>query len=1173
VTQVAFSPDGKRIASGGIDGTVRLCEATSLGHMAVLPGGDGKVTALAFSPDGNWLVAGGTKLTENFAAPGQYWTVRNGWLALWHCGAETRLRAMLAWANAGVDSIVFAPNGLTLVVGLRFGMDASGNLSTGLVQLWDLRGDALQERGRLEVPLGDFLFQGPSALGCAPGVADLARSHLNAHIAILLQNHPLAAAACSSYSLTIPQRLAWVNSASNVLSLRLWDPSDATPPQRVLPGGHHDGMNVLAFSPDGQMLASAGTDGTIRVWKVTDTGLVAGAVLKGHPDGVTALAFCPDNHLLASGGRDRTIRLWDLRDITAREQAVLRGHREAVTALAFAPDGRSLVSGSDDRALRLWDLSGATPKESLASQARAGLLRSLTFSPDGKTLAVGSEDRTVQFWDLTGSAPREHVRIEGLKDIPRSLAVSPDGKKLAAGKADRTVELWDLRGARPKQWAVLPGQAEAKSLPPDHLPAMPPQQFVLRLQFALDGKVLAAHLFNINWPGTVMIPETYGHVQMWDLTGERPRERIVGLDEKFLAAFALSRDCRLMAAVHGFGVATLWDLSGEKARKAADLISRRDTFGSLTFSLDGRTLGIVLEERTGGEHIEHRPGELSVQLWDLASKKSKGTMVLEGSEGSQWQVELAPHGQTLAVVGTCANRVIIWSAATGRKLREFHLPALIESVALAPDGRHLATLNGNGTVYILRLWDDGASERALLQCDAILRRKPQHAMERSRRHLSAVVAVLLQNQPLAAASCLSYFSIIPGALRQRGQLYLRQDRRGLSSQHFGGELRQIASQPSKLANVAFLSDSCRVLAAAPDGTFQLWDIDTGRQLRTFPKRQPTPLQSVAVAQDGHRILSGGSDHALRLWDVDTGKELRTFAGHTDAVTSAALSADGRRAMSGSADGTARLWDVTEGKTLTVFRGHRARVGCVALSPDGSLAVSGDADGAIHLWDALSGKEWRTWTGHSGGVQRLVFATDGRRLLSGGADSKVRLWDSGTGRELRCFEGHTKAVEAIALSVDGKLVLSGSLDGSVRLWDTATGAALWQFDPADGPVTSVALSPDGRLALSGGEKGMRLWQLPLTWEQAHTDLTAAIRLQPRGADAYFNRARLYIERQEYDQAIADLSQVIALERRNSQAYYQRGLLYAEREQYARAKADLDQAIRLNPELGKEIPNPK
>jgi len=270
-------------------------------------------------------------------------------------------------------------------------------------------------------------------------------------------------------------------------------------------------------------------------------------------------------------------------------------------------------------------------------------------------------------------------------------------------------------------------------------------------------------------------------------------------------------------------------------------------------------------------------------------------------------------------------------------------------------------------------------------------------------------------------------------------------------------------------------------------------------------RDEMPINSLAFSANGRRMLTGNRNGVVRLWDVETGRELRSFNAQKGAVVCVAFSADERRALAGIDDVISKeylvhLWDLETGQELQRFKGHKEAVNAVGFSADGRHAYSGSRDANLRTWDCATGQELVSFDippeftqvllkGGSRG-QEWAFLPDRRHVLTGGNGDWPRVWDLQTGQQV-CSFGKTKQMSThrLALSADGKRALTADFDGRLHIWDVATGNEVRtiQVNPSDVPegegkkkiIGEVALSPSGRFALAQkyADKGcIRLWDV-------------------------------------------------------------------------------------------------
>jgi WD40 repeat protein len=305
----------------------------------------------------------------------------------------------------------------------------------------------------------------------------------------------------------------------------------------------------------------------------------------------------------------------------------------------------------------------------------------------------------------------------------------------------------------------------------------------------------------------------------------------------------------------------------------------------------------------------------------------------------------------------------------------------------------------------------------------------------------------------------------------------------------GRELRILAGHTSWISSVAFSPDGRTLASGSLDNTIKLWDIASGQERRTLAGHTKavsalsqvilasiTRVSSVAFSPDGTTLASGATDDTVKLWDVASGREVRTLAGHTEDVESVAFSPDGHTLASGSDDYTVKLWDVASGRELRTLTAHTFWVRTVAFSPDGHTLASGSIDKTVKLWDVASGSDLRTLTG-SNYVDSVAFSPDGRTLASGSRDNLIQLWDVASGREVRTLAGHSGSVGSVAFSPNGRTLASAGSDRTVKLWDVASGrelVSLFALDRSDWAVVDSY----GRFDASPGGMDLMHWVVGL-----------------------------------------------------------------------------------------------
>ena len=218
----------------------------------------------------------------------------------------------------------------------------------------------------------------------------------------------------------------------------LWDVDDRSERESFVE--HGKSVMSIAFSPDGQLLASASLDGYVRLGHVSSE---HSRVSLRHGGWVESVAFSPDGKMLASGGGDQegSVRLWNV--LQSRSIATFSGHGALVESVTFSPDGRLLASASRDGTIKLWNIANQRMLRTLAGHS--SVVHAVVFSPDGETLASSSRDNTIKLWKFSSGENFATFEIRNaLYAYAEALAFSPDGQFLASACVDYTVRLWNV---------------------------------------------------------------------------------------------------------------------------------------------------------------------------------------------------------------------------------------------------------------------------------------------------------------------------------------------------------------------------------------------------------------------------------------------------------------------------------------------------------------------------------------------------------------------------------------------------------------------------------------------------------------------------------------------------------------------------------------------------------
>ena len=580
----------------------------------------------------------------------------------------------------------------------------------------------------------------------------------------------------------------------------------------------------LAHSPNGDLVATAGTINHIHVWRTTD-GQLDKLIHRRPPAWVWSLAYSPDGRYLASGENGSQCRIWDvmtgaclkvldlpetfhmtyaiafsfdgktlaigsnhpnilLYDLTTDQIRLLQGHQQGIAALAFSPNSQFLASGSRDNTVRLWEV--ATGHSRQEWDAHRAMVRAVAFSPDSTWLVSGGDDCITRRWHLeTG---KSLGIFEGHHQAVCDLCISPDGQTLTSSSEDGTIRCWDI--TREHCLKTLQGHKAA----------------IWALGLSSDGKTLVSSSLD-------------RQIKIWDVASGNNLHTIVGYTD-YAYGLAFSPDGQTLAAGSSNSLVRLWDW--QTATCTHTLQGHRNWVWQTAWSPNGQLLA------SGG--LDH-----AVKIWHAASGECIAT--LKGHENIVMGVAWHPNGQLLASAGH-DNTVRLWDWSTGQQQQVMRVSqGWVNCVCWDPTGTYLVSGSGDN---LIRFWDYKTG-------------KVSKYLEGHQGWME-MFAWAPDGQFLASGSHDGTVKIWDVAQSQC--------------------LQTLNHQIAQVRTIAISADGRFLASGDSDATIYLWDTSTWDCIQTVTDHE-SEITGLAFHPVHPLLASSSEDETIRLWDMQT-KTQRTI---------------------------------------------------------------------------------------------------------------------------------------------------------------------------------------------------------------------------------------------------------------------------------------------------------
>ncbi len=421
--------------------------------------------------------------------------------------------------------------------------------------------------------------------------------------------------------------------------------------------GHTDAVLAVAINDEGTQVASASADGMVKVWDI-ESGLPI-YTLTGHKGAALCVAFSGDGTRVVSGGRDGTIKVWDLED--GKEAYALAGHIGGVGGIAINMDATRLVSGGADGMLKIWDALAGKELQTLKGHTAA--VACVALSADGRRYASGCVDGSVKVWDA-----RIRQETPTLKDLTHSVdtvAITTDGRTIVSGSRDGKVMVWDRLST------LKPATIAVSKFP------------ISSIGISGDGRRIVTVDRGAGTPGVL---------KLWSVSSAKEIATLKGHETGTVGVVISGDGNRIVSYAHETD-AKVWN--GHTGQEMLAKLPHENSVLSVAINGDGQRIA------TGG-------ADGQAKVWD--SQTGKLLMSVQGTN-TVAMIAISADGKRVVTGDELATRLDgrravmtlhVWDVESGQQIVEFESLALVQSIALSPDGKRIAGGLYNGEVVI---WD------------------------------------------------------------------------------------------------------------------------------------------------------------------------------------------------------------------------------------------------------------------------------------------------------------------------------------------------------------------------------------------------------------------------------------------------------------------------------------